>query len=150
MRKEGHSQQRITLGLSLVLCLVALDSAAAATEVYLPQAIRGNSRNTTRILVWNTSTTPANVIIEFFNQSGTRQETQTRDLGPEATEEIILGGSAIALTVGWVKVTSNQDVQVTAFFRLIGLPDVGVLPVKMASDWGGVGWERCRELGRQG
>ncbi len=137
-------QKGIALGFAPVLCLFALDWAAAATEVYLPQALRGNSQNTTRILVCNTSTTAASVTIEFFNQSGTRQETQRRTLGPDATEEVILGESTVgespvAVTVGWVKVTSNQDVQVTAFFRLMGLPEVGVLPVKRASDWSAVG-----------
>ncbi len=85
---------------ALVLCLVSFDLVSAATEFFLPQAVRGDSQNTTRILVWNTSRTVASITIEFFNQSGAQQETQERTVGLDATEEIILGDPSVCLWVG--------------------------------------------------
>ena len=109
------------------------------TEEYFPQAVRGDAENTTRILIWNTSASSTSATVEFFNSSGTLLETQTRAVGVDATVEVILGGPVVALTVGWVRVTSSGTVQVTAFLRLAGVPQVGVLPVTGAAQWNGVG-----------
>ncbi len=137
------------------LLLVALAGALSenlpgATEKYFPQAIRGDALNTTRILVWNLGTSAANVTIEFFNQSGEKLESRIILLERNGSEEITLGGPSVEqiidntlLTVGWVKVTSDQDVLATAFYSLqfgeVSVPPVGVLPVSLNDWWSGVG-----------
>lgn len=131
--------RRGKLYLVFILSAIGFGSAAGATDVYVPQAVRGDSANTTRILIWNTSGSATSVTVEFFNQSGVSQEAQTRIVGVDATEEVILGGPDVTLTVGWVKVSSSGTVLVTAFLSLAGVPQVGVLPVTGADQWGGVG-----------
>ena len=116
---------------------VAMDKTPGSTEVYFPQAVQGDAQNTTKILVWNSGTTSASVTVRFFNQDGVNQETQNRTVAAKATKEVVLEGAG--LTVGSVKVTSNVAVLATAFFSILGGPEVGVLPVTGAGWWAGVG-----------
>ena len=126
------------------------ENIPGATEKYFPQAIRGDVLNTTRILVWNLGTSAANVTIEFFNQAGEQLESRIILLERNGSEEITLGGPSVEqiidnrlLTVGWVKVTSDEDVLATAFYSLqfgeVSVPPVGVLPVSLNDWWSGVG-----------
>ena len=119
--------------------MVAMDSSQGFNEVYFPQAVRGNSQNTTRVLIRNNGSAAASVTVAFSDQSGAGQETWDRSLGVNASEEVILGGESVSVTAGSVKVTSNQPVLATAFFRLQTIPEVGVLPVTEAGSWAGVG-----------
>ena len=122
-------------------------SLEEGTDVYFSQTVRGNE-NTTRILIWNTSAASASVKVEFFDQSGINQETRNVTVGVDATSEVVLGGPGVALTVGWVRVTSGQTVQVSAFLSLVGVPQVGVLSAKVANQWSGVG--EVNDLARTG
>lgn len=66
------------------------------------------------------------------------------------SEKITLGGPTVEqiidnklLTVGWVKMTSDQDVLATGFYTVqfgdTSVPLVGVLPVSLSDWWRGVG-----------
>ncbi len=128
--------------LSILACLLTV-YAAAQRQVYFPQAIRGDVNNTTRILTYNPGTTRVDVTIRFFSQSGQAQETQSTTLEPDGSDEIVLGGADVLLTVGWVEVMATEPILATAFYTLevagAALPPVGVLPVTPANSWRGFG-----------
>ncbi len=141
---------RLLTSLLLTLASALPNTIHGATEKYFPQAIRGDSFNTTRILVWNLGGSAATVTIEFFNQAGEQLESRVSLLEGNGSEEITLGGPTVEqiidntlLRVGWVKVTSDQDVLATAFYSLkvgdVSVPPVGVLPVSPNDWWSGVG-----------
>ena len=137
--------------LLLLTLIVALpNNMSGATEKCFPQAIRGDVLNTTRILVWNLGSSAATVTTQFFDQTGEQLESRISLLEGNGSEEIALGGPTVEqiidnnlLTVGWVKVTSDQDVLATAFYTLqfgdTSVPPVGVLPVSLSDWWSGVG-----------
>ncbi len=118
---------------------VAMGSSQGFTKAYFPQTVRGNSQNTTRILIWNNGSAAARVRVAFSDQNGASQETQDLTVGVNATEEVFLAGENVSATVGSVRVTSNRRVLATAFLRLQGIPEVGVLPVAGVGWWAGVG-----------
>lgn len=124
-----------------VIAAVALDSGLGTKEVYFPQAIRGNSENTTRILVQNPGNLTAAVTVRFHDQGGQLRETRDAELQPNGSEEIVLGGDGTPLTVGSVAVLSDRNVLATGFYSLqVGgnaLPPVGLLPVAKAASWRG-------------
>ncbi|MFQ5739864.1 MAG: hypothetical protein ACE5JX_12715, partial [Acidobacteriota bacterium] len=73
--------------------------ASGQTEVFFPQVIRGNSQNTTRILVQNQGELPATVTVQFFDQSGHLQETDNlQELAPNGSTQVVLGGVDVPLS----------------------------------------------------
>ncbi len=123
------------------IAAVAMDSSKGSRVVYFPQAIRGNSENTIRILVQNASDRPAAVTVQFYDQNGLLRETRNAQLQPDGSDAIALGGTGVPTTVGWAVVTSDQKVLTTGFYSLQvagqSLPQVGVLPVAKARSWRG-------------
>ena len=122
---------------------VAMDSSLGFREFYFPQALRGDERNTTRILIWNPGAGSVDASVRFFTQLGEQEEIRTVTLTAKATAEIILGGPDAALAVGWVGVIADGPVLSTAFYSVeiegVTLPPVAVLPVRASQGWSGAG-----------
>ena len=119
---------------------IAMGNSEGENEAVYAQAVRGSATSgTSRILVWNPGGSPASVTVRFRNQGGTSLESQTTSVPPNATEEIVLGGPGVPLTVGSVSVTSAAGILSTLLFNLSGLPTVGVLPNTGDGWWSGVG-----------
>ncbi len=119
---------------------IAMANSEGENEAVYAQAVRGSaSSGTSRVLVWNPAGTPASVTVRFRDQAGTSREIQTTSVPGKATEEFVLGGPGVPLTVGSVSVSSAAGILSTLLFNLSGLPTVGVLPNTGEGWWSGVG-----------
>ena len=123
------------------IATVAMDSSQGSKKSYFPQALRGNTQNTTRILIWNPGVSSVNATVRFLTHTGQEEERRTATLAGKATKEIILGGQDAPVTVGWVEVMADGLVLSTAFYSVevngVAVPPVAVLPVKGFAWWSG-------------
>jgi hypothetical protein len=84
-----------------VISLFFVPATMAQTELYFPQAIRGNDNNTTEIFVQNSDSGAVSVTVRFFTFDGTLRETQNAALQPNGGTKFRLGDPTIdPFTVG--------------------------------------------------
>jgi len=127
------SSRWLTLSLAVLgLTVVTSPVNGQVTHHFAQCAVGGGA--TTIFTVHNPGAASLDVSVELIPSNGSAGFQTQVTLAASETRTLTYGGTAGTLVVGWARLSAAREFEATAFFRIAGLGNVGVLPGELTGE----------------